>query len=101
MEVVQYPYEASNREGIPEDEGDFGPLGFGGLEQGDQFEGPDNVGAIFSIILLGRRIGLGEFMDDLWGPPTGEGNPKPGTAYDNSVCEAIRELYLFAKTGLG
>jgi len=37
MEVVQNPYEASDGKAVNEDQGKFGPLGLGGLEQGDQF----------------------------------------------------------------
>jgi hypothetical protein len=44
MEVVQDPYKASDREAVTEDQRKFGPLGLGGLEQGDQFRGSADCG---------------------------------------------------------
>ena len=95
MEVVQHPYKAPDGKGVPENQRDFGPLRLGGLEQGDQFEGLDNFGVVFSII-IGRESASVSSLGTL-GLPTGEGNPKPGTAYDNGVREAIRELAGFAR----
>lgn len=97
MEVVQHPYETPDGKGVTENQRDSGSLGLGGLEQGDQFEGLDNFGVVCLIIIVGRESPCIGSTRGFFGLPTGERNPKPGTAYDNRVCEAIRELAGFAR----
>lgn len=50
MEVVQHPYQTPNRQAISQDEGDFGPLGLSGLEQGNQFKESGEFSMILFII---------------------------------------------------